>query len=330
MRKQIEDFCSDIGKNRLLVQGAGGNVSWKQDDSIYVKASGTWLAEAASKDIFVKLTLADLWKKIDRNIFLITDSYKFSNQNKPSIETLMHVILPQKIVVHLHAVDVLSVLIRKDVDKDLKIFLTENPNSLLLNYFTPGADLARELCKFIKKREYDIVFLKNHGLVIGADTVDQVYKKLNKVLLYFKKFNSDEVKKNYPIPKLPNNISGYKLINNFGSQMICNNSKIFGSLDNIWAVYPDLVVFLGRKIQKISYKDFLNNNYDSLSRYFFIEKIGLLCNEKISNSELANLLCFIDLIVRQPFLDNIKTLNDKEIDTLIGMESEKFRINNSQ
>ena len=51
-RISVEDFCSRIGADPLLVQGAGGNVSWKKGSVLWIKASGTWLAHA-KKTIFL-------------------------------------------------------------------------------------------------------------------------------------------------------------------------------------------------------------------------------------------------------------------------------------
>ena len=53
LSESVIDFCSDIGGDAFLVQGAGGNVSWKDGDTLWVKASGTWLSEAKYKEIFL-------------------------------------------------------------------------------------------------------------------------------------------------------------------------------------------------------------------------------------------------------------------------------------
>ena len=44
-RELIENFCNFISKDTSLVQGTGGNISWKSDNKLYVKASGTSLGE---------------------------------------------------------------------------------------------------------------------------------------------------------------------------------------------------------------------------------------------------------------------------------------------
>ena len=49
MREAMMNFCASIGSDPLLVQGPGGNVSWKENNCLWVKASGTWLASAKKK-----------------------------------------------------------------------------------------------------------------------------------------------------------------------------------------------------------------------------------------------------------------------------------------
>ena len=55
--EQVKSFCARVGKDSMLVQGAGGNVSWKEGRVLWVKASGTCLADAKDKNIFVPIQL---------------------------------------------------------------------------------------------------------------------------------------------------------------------------------------------------------------------------------------------------------------------------------
>ena len=72
LKASVIEYCSTIGADPLLVQGAGGNVSWKEEDTLWVKASGTWLAEAAGKDIFVPVDLPHLRAAIASGDFSVT------------------------------------------------------------------------------------------------------------------------------------------------------------------------------------------------------------------------------------------------------------------
>ncbi len=56
--QSLRTLSAQLGADPLLVQAAGGNTSIKQDGTMWIKASGTWLMDALSKDIFVPLNLA--------------------------------------------------------------------------------------------------------------------------------------------------------------------------------------------------------------------------------------------------------------------------------
>ncbi|NBZ97128.1 MAG: class II aldolase, partial [Proteobacteria bacterium] len=51
VRNQVQRYCTSIARDRMHVQAAGGNVSWKSDNTLWIKASGTWLADAERRDI---------------------------------------------------------------------------------------------------------------------------------------------------------------------------------------------------------------------------------------------------------------------------------------
>ena len=49
LAQEVAAYCARIGADPLLVQGAGGNASWKEAGTLWIKASGTWLADAGEK-----------------------------------------------------------------------------------------------------------------------------------------------------------------------------------------------------------------------------------------------------------------------------------------
>ena len=52
MKIELSKFCSEIGKNPLMVQGAGGNASYKSESNIWIKASGTKLKDAKKRNFY--------------------------------------------------------------------------------------------------------------------------------------------------------------------------------------------------------------------------------------------------------------------------------------
>ena len=104
MRQTVESFCTTIGSNPMLVQGAGGNISWKDGDTLWVKASGMWMVDAEKKDIFVPVDLKKIKKEIAKTNYSVDIQTLALSELRPSIETILHGLMPHKIVLHVHAV----------------------------------------------------------------------------------------------------------------------------------------------------------------------------------------------------------------------------------
>ena len=67
----ISKLSAKIGKDLSLIQGGGGNTSIKEEDSMWVKASGKWLSDAETENIFVSVNYIAIRKHNNKNcIFL--------------------------------------------------------------------------------------------------------------------------------------------------------------------------------------------------------------------------------------------------------------------
>ena len=67
--KNLIAISKYIGRNLDLVQGAGGNTSIKQNNKMWIKASGTWLSKSIEENIFVEVNLDRIRKNILLNIY---------------------------------------------------------------------------------------------------------------------------------------------------------------------------------------------------------------------------------------------------------------------
>src|SRR5258707_11812045 len=114
-REEIIRLSVELGRNPLLVQGPGGNISIKRDGVLWVKASGTWLADAGTRNLFVPVDLQLLRRAIAEQA---EDPVRPARLDggptglKPSIETTLHALLPHPVVVHVHSVATLALAIR--------------------------------------------------------------------------------------------------------------------------------------------------------------------------------------------------------------------------
>lgn len=172
----LRALSARVGADPMLVQGPGGNTSVKHDGALWVKASGTWLAHALEKDVFVPVRLDPLLEAVasgDERAEKAAD-FVMAERNpsglRPSIETTFHAVMPQRIVVHVHCVETISVAVRRDA-RGIVGERLEGLGWAFAPYARPGLPLTRAILKELKPNT-DVLVLGNHGLVVAADTVD--------------------------------------------------------------------------------------------------------------------------------------------------------------
>ena len=333
IRGEIEKMCTQLGANPLLVQGAGGNVSWKEGEILWVKASGTWLSDASVEDIFLPTDLPYIRTAISEGRFDVTPLVKNETSLRPSIETLIHALMPQRVVLHLHAIDVLSHLVRADCDVILKKILPKNFSFVIVDYCKPGADLARSVYNKIQSDEVSVVFLLNHGLVIAGESVGEVSATLNFILEKLKSdiYVNDPVE--FPIIGL-NTIKrlkrhGYIPTKSLKFNALAVNSNLSCIVETKWAMFPDHVVFLGPKAL-IGDCDFLEkhlvNNQNIRPAFIFCKDAGTFQHKSLSRAQLDQLSCFYDVAIRQDIPSKIVPLSTQSIEDLLCWDAEKYRV----
>lgn len=183
---RLRTLSARVGSDPLLVQAAGGNTSLKDQGVMWIKASGTWLRDAAAKDIFVPLDHAAIMAALAKNdpacescvAFVRTDLN--STGLRPSIETTVHALMPQRVVVHVHCVNTIAWAIRADGEARLAERLKEF-NWAYIPYARPGLPLAGAISARLKPG-VDVLVLGNHGLVVAAETVEAAEALLDKAV----------------------------------------------------------------------------------------------------------------------------------------------------
>lgn len=165
-------FSARIGADPLLIQGAGGNTSVKADGVMWIKASGTMLADAQTRDIFVPCNLGAMRASMAAGEERADRPAEFalgSGTLRPSIETSLHAVFPHRVVIHVHCVNTIAIAIRPDAKSVLEQKL-HGLNWAIVPYAKPGANLARQVMAVLGP-ETDVVVLANHGLIVAAETV---------------------------------------------------------------------------------------------------------------------------------------------------------------
>ena len=160
-----EDINTYLSLNRVFgsstefVQGPGGNISVKNGNEIIIKTSGTCLGETQTYEV---CDLTALRKCLsERN-----ESVKHTvlrGSGTPSMEAYFHT-LPTRLCVHLHPLSLPLLLQKEDPCIDGMAWVP---------YKQPGLDLAEEIIKIYTTQP--ILLFQNHGVLILADTVDEVF-----------------------------------------------------------------------------------------------------------------------------------------------------------
>lgn len=324
---QVAEFCANIGADPLMVQGAGGNISWKEGDVLWVKASGTWLAEAKAKNIFVPVDLAHLKSAFKQEDFSIKPQVINDSSLRPSIETLLHALMPHQFVIHLHLVHALSVLVSQHWETKLKGLLSDHTFALV-PYCKPGQDLAQAVNdRLLQQPNCNLVFLQSHGVVLGVESLEQAAIMLDKLASILAEAHAPKLISNDGQSEREN-LSGYLLLDDIKVQQLALNPHYFNALELYWALYPDHVVFLGRTpclyASRQAFED-SPERHENKIELIFIAGDGVYADFNFSAAKKAQLVCYAEVMLRQKTLSELKVLSQNQIDELMNWDAEKYR-----
>jgi len=328
LKDTLIDYCAKIGTDPLLVQGAGGNASWKDGDTLWVKASGTWLANAATADIFVPVDLDHLCNALQREDFSVTPKLNMPSGLKPSIETLLHALMPHPVVIHLHPVEVLAHLVRGNCQPAFESLIAPSLPWTIVDYCKPGATLAAAVrAALIQKPTATVVFLKNHGVVIGGADVAQVSQTLDQLTSALK---TVPVETDTSAPESTALLDDrYTSIADHEIQQLALNEWLFKRLSSDWALYPDHVVFLGPRahvFRSVAAFQQAGNAATEPPDLVFIYRQGVYVRQTFSHAQRAQLRCYYDVVSRQPSDAPIRSLTNQDVSELLNWDAERYRM----
>jgi len=183
-----------LGRDHTLVLHGGGNTSVKvkerlvtgeEEDILYVKGSG-WDLETIKEAGFAPVRLAHLRKLAKLESLsdpqmmneLMTHVTR-AGAPAPSVETILHAILPHKYVDHTHADAALAVTNTAAGEKHVREIYGDDV--VLIPYVMPGFDLAR-LCaeRFAAEAHAGTIgmVLMNHGVFSFGATARESYERM--------------------------------------------------------------------------------------------------------------------------------------------------------
>jgi rhamnose utilization protein RhaD (predicted bifunctional aldolase and dehydrogenase)/NAD(P)-dependent dehydrogenase (short-subunit alcohol dehydrogenase family) len=188
--RELIEISKFYGNDKNFVIAGGGNTSFKDERTIWVKASGQSLSELAEeglvaldRDKLHEISLKDYSDdpvkredqvKSDLNKCIIDQA----KNKRPSVETSLHELISYKFVVHLHPTLINGILCSRNA-KNLTQQLFGD-KVLFVPYTDPGYTLFKRLESEVKKYQEKflcdpkIIFLENHGVFVGANTTDEI------------------------------------------------------------------------------------------------------------------------------------------------------------
>ena len=151
-----------------LTPGISGNISAKNDDNILITASGSANSYLAEDDLVCVDMSGDIvsgTKKPSSERFLHLEFYK----QRPDINAVFHVHSP-----YLTAFASCAMPLDESVSPEIIYCFGKIP---LAGYALPGSEeLVIKTSKFFK--DYDIILMENHGVIVGGSSVKDAYLKL--------------------------------------------------------------------------------------------------------------------------------------------------------
>lgn len=160
----------------FLTQGGGGNTSVKNNGVMTIKASGFRLDEMSVDSGHVTVKTANINQFLSEPVpegnpdtqikEIAMQSIEGNSSFLPSMETGFHAVL-KPYVIHTHPIAVNALLCCNKAQDLLRIALPDIP-FLFLEYLNPGYFLSKAIADYPSPP--DVIFLKNHGLIVHANT----------------------------------------------------------------------------------------------------------------------------------------------------------------
>ena len=182
-----------LGADPALVLHGGGNTSIKDRvidvtgepvDVLYIKGSG-WDLASIERPGFVPLRRDRLAQLL--TVRALTDTQMMnglrqasldSSSPDPSVESLLHALLPARVVLHSHADALLALMNQVDGRHEIERVFGERV--IVIPYVMPGFDLSRlaaELWPTLSSSRTEGMVLMNHGLFTVGETAEEAYAR---------------------------------------------------------------------------------------------------------------------------------------------------------
>lgn len=301
-----------------LVQAGGGNASVKLDDNnMLVKSSGVKLAGVTKTNGYTKVNYKRLKNAIYDNIDNSIYDYNILLQNciidgtKPSIETYLHAVT-KKYTLHVHSIVANMYLCRTDCFELLKNVIPDE-KYIIIPYINPGVEIAKEIIKEFQYNEHapDIIFMQNHGIIITADTANDIIKQYERILLKLENALNIDFSKFHNITFLQTK---------FPNKYIYLVNRNINVNEFVYEYCPDNIVYIGDGVKDIKMLKANENGLVKYNGYLYI--ISNDYKKAIDTLEVIDSIIEINKNIPK---DKIKVFDKGCINALLSSEDEKYR-----
>ena len=315
------------GMREDIIQAGGGNTSVKiNDETMFIKSSGYQLSEMEENVGYSKVNYKKIIDYFKNHLEIKRSDEKELLENtliegkRPSIETFLHSIT-EKYTLHTHPLLINVFTSRKNGMKELKSMF---PDSLVIDYQTPGIFLAKEFFnKFLKlenPQKANIVFLKNHGLIVSGKNMDEVIELHESIL------ETLENKLKVNMQAYRNSTFLFKKLEDF----IENNS-----IEDInYCFSPDSLIYCNKKILLLNKDDdmleVIKNHslkYGNFNVVYFENELYIIAPNVKKAKEIESVLSFNLQVLKLNKNDEMDFLTEEEQNFLLNWDSEKYRKN---
>jgi rhamnose utilization protein RhaD (predicted bifunctional aldolase and dehydrogenase) len=320
-----------LGRDLDLVQAGGGNTSIKEDGTLWVKASGKWLIHAEDEDMFLPVPMTDIARQ------LAAEDEKFPVYKtrsgvplRPSVETVVHAVLPQRVVIHVHSVRTIAWAARAHGMEGLPSLL-DGLNWTWIPYTHPGIPLAVRIRQEKLKRP-DVLILQNHGLVVAADDslaaenlLRDVESRLNGATRHAPEADLERLRQL--------TVGGdWEIASDAEIHALAMLPKSYGIAAG-GTLFPDQCVYLGPSAAVAQAQETLD---EAAARYraqhafepvfLIVAGAGIATRRDIKRAARELLVCLKRVIERIPEEAQATYLPMKEVVRLMNWDAEKYRI----
>jgi NAD(P)-dependent dehydrogenase (short-subunit alcohol dehydrogenase family)/rhamnose utilization protein RhaD (predicted bifunctional aldolase and dehydrogenase) len=345
--KELIEISQFYGKQKDFVIAGGGNTSYKDENHLYIKASGHSLS-TIGEDGFAQLDRKGLQliagKTYSEDVMERENQIKNDLLNarvhpekgqRPSVETSLHDLIAFRFVVHTHSTKVNGLMCSINAERLTTVLFGDMV--VYVPYVDPGYILFKEVENRINAyrsrtgKEPKIILLQNHGIFVAADTTDEIRTIYTEVIsLLDSAIGEIEPAVSLPIDTVAakiipairmllsaNGLKTLKVINNNYYERFLSSENEFQKI--ALPFIPDGIVYCNSSFVYAEYKGDVETLLDDLS--------GKIKSYTETQPKTPKIICIkgIGCILANDNAQAVATLEDVMMDTcLVSLYSEKF------